>query len=465
MVDRVVQRPFLLWVAEAASRAGKGKPDKPLPAGAAEVTGPELAEVKRALTQSVAQERGKPVVHPKSQGGRRGAYAAPIDHLAYFPRDALLSITQSAVEEFLEEHASKRLRPVTEKEGRRGGGGSWSPVADYILDIPDDAIPGEQEQNRRLGGVGEITDPRWIISVAAMGWRKLKHRYEFHDSPAPPHRLAENARVIAVGDWAIGSKRARRVAHQIREVLDADDSTGRDCHVIHLGDTYYGGWDREYRKRFLPHWPVREGEPHGSWSLNGNHDMYTGGHGYFEVLLNDARFAPFHQGSSWFSLENDHWQLLGLDSSWADHDLAGSQPRWVASKVEEHPNRKTMLLSHHQPFSAYEDVPPQLVAKLGAALAKGPADAWLWGHEHRCVAYKPRDQVRLGRCVGHGGIPVYADNSRTPSSVSWRLRKSFRVGLETWAMLGFAVLDFDGPKINIRYLNERGVKEKSETIE
>jgi hypothetical protein len=261
MVDRVVQRPFLLWVAEAASRADKGKPDKPLPAGAAEVTGPELAEVKRALTQSVARERGKPVVHPKSQGGRRGAYAAPIDHLAYFPRDPLLSITHSAVEEFLEQHASKRLRPVTEKEGRRGGGGSWSPVADYILDIPADAIPGEQEQNRRLGGVGEITDPRWIISVAAMGWRKLKHRHELRDSPAPPHRLAENARVIAVGDWAIGSKRARPVAHQIREVLDADDSNGRDCHVIHLGDTYYGGWDREYRKRFLPHWPVREGEP------------------------------------------------------------------------------------------------------------------------------------------------------------------------------------------------------------
>ena len=41
-------------------------------------------------------------------------------------------------------------------------------------------------------------------------------------------------------------------------------------------------------------WPVtadQAGAGVTSWSLNGNHDMYSGGFGYFQTLLADPRFA------------------------------------------------------------------------------------------------------------------------------------------------------------------------------
>jgi hypothetical protein len=41
----------------------------------------------------------------------------------------------------------------------------------------------------------------------------------------------------------------------------------------------------------------------GSWSLNGNHDVYSGGHAYFDVLLRDPRVARQEQ-SSFFSFVN-----------------------------------------------------------------------------------------------------------------------------------------------------------------
>ena len=31
----------------------------------------------------------------------------------------------------------------------------------------------------------------------------------------------------------------------------------------------------------------------------------------------------------------------------------------------------------------------------------------IWGHEHRCVLYRPYANVHYGRCIGHGSLPVY----------------------------------------------------------
>lgn len=461
MIDRVVQRPFLLWQVEAAAQAGEDRsPAVDLPPEAADVTPEELADVCRRLAEAVARERGKPMTPPPAAAEddrRRGEEPSPIEERAFFPRDALLSLAQSAIERYLEEHRTDLLVPVTDGGGNDDRGEAAelaSPGPDFALGIPDDAIPRDDEEERRLGGAFEITDPRWVSSVIATGWRKLHRRHPFRDEPAPAARLARDARVVVVGDWASGIQRARNVADEIRVALAEAASQGRDCHVVHLGDTYYAGWDYEYRKRFLPWWPVRPGEPHGSWSLNGNHDMYAGGHGYFEVLLADDRFAA-QQQSSWFSLENDDWQLLALDTAYTDHALTGSQATWVEGQLADHPERRTMLLSHHQLFSAFEDGGPKLEADLHDALVADRIDAWLWGHEHRCVVYEPQQHVRFASCIGHGGVPVYAEHG-SRAGVRWYLEKSFRVALEEWALFGFAELDFDGPRITVRYLNEFG---------
>ena len=78
-------------------------------------------------------------------------------------------------------------------------------------------------------------------------------------------------------------------------------------------------------------WPVawKEKEKIGSWSLNGNHDMYVGGHGYFEKLLREGRFLRWHSDakgnpSSFFVIENADWQFFGLDTSWNLPSLANT---------------------------------------------------------------------------------------------------------------------------------------------
>jgi len=131
-----------------------------------------------------------------------------------------------------------------------------------------------------------------------------------------PLRIGDRARLVVVGDWGSGIPRARKVADQMRRVIDQGIETGREQHVVHLGDVYYSGWEYEYRDRFLKYWPVRNGEEDRilSWNLNGNHDMYAGGHAFFGHALADPRFKR-QEKSSWFSLRNDHCTILGLDTA------------------------------------------------------------------------------------------------------------------------------------------------------
>jgi hypothetical protein len=464
VIDRVNQKPFVLWQAEAMLRAEPGEPEVPLPSEATEVSQEQMATAKAAVAEAVEQARAEPLTLPP-ETERRGEAPAPLERRSYLPRSIALSLVQSALDRFLMEHrAGDLLREARQEPGRRGEG--IAAVADYRLDIADDEIPPERGGDRRILGAFQITDPRWISSVVAMGWGKLRGREHFPQRPAEPRELAPDARVVVVGDWASGIERAQRVARKMRGKIEEAVNTSRECHVIHLGDTYYAGWGYEYRKRFLPHWPVEVAEKDGigSWSLPGNHDMYTGGHGYYSVLLEDERFRPYQQGSSRFSLENEHWQLLGLDTSWKDHELAGDQAKWVETKVaEKNAGRRTMLLSHHQPFSAYNDGGEPLLAALQGPVAKGEIEAWLWGHEHRCAVYKPTAGLAYGRCIGHGGVPVYAPKPK-PEEVIWHLDRSFRVGPEVWAFLGFAVLDFKGADVSVSYVNEFGESDYSEQI-
>ena len=178
--------------------------------------------------------------------------------------------------------------------------------------------------------------------------------------------------------------------------------------------------NREYKKRFLPYWPVRENERDrvSSWCLNGNHDMYSGGFGYFDFLLADPRFAR-QQGSSYFSLRNDHWHILGLDTAYKDESLHGRQPEWVESELTSS-GRAGLLLSHHQLFSAYDPVKPACVIELAACSTPGgfapgfgprtplrPLRSARWGGI--CSLHRPRRRAGIcpvGGRAGHSRLRV-----------------------------------------------------------
>jgi len=368
----------------------------------------------------------------------------------YFPRDALTAHLQSLLERYFTDH---RLIQTRTAAGALAGA---HPVSDVSLA----AGVADQAPDRLFGKMSQ-SDIGWLSCLLAKAFHSVKTPLAFPDQPAPPHFMPIDARLYLIGDWGSGVARACKIADRIRAMIASEHV--REQHVVHLGDVYYSGRPEEYDEHFLAHWPVKPGTESrvGSWALNANHDMFSGGQGYFEHLLKDARFKR-QAGSSHFSLENGHWQVLGLDSAFDNENLAGGQFEWVERRHRSRPHQKLALLTHHQPFSAFEGD----CLALQRLYTRNTVTAWFWGHEHRFAAYKPRTGLRYGRLVGHGGVPVWARSSAAPvpDSVSYLSTRGFRSGIERFALFGFAVLDFDGPQIHARYIDEYGEVELDEVL-
>jgi hypothetical protein len=328
-------------------------------------------------------------------------------------------------------------------------------------------------------------DSAWVTDIArAVLERLARGNHPFNPAPAE-YTIGADARVVIVGDWGTGLPRARAVSEFMAEEVAQALGEGREAHVVHLGDVYYSGLEEEVRRNVLAAelWPVTVEQARAgvsSWSLNGNHDMYGGGFGYFETLLGDERFSrqrsPDGKTTSFFRLLSPSWDLVALDTSW-DTDvlsqglvgvLEDPQAAFVA-RVAGESERKLMLLSHHQLVSVYDkqDIGQVLPAKLAPVLDGGHVTAWLWGHEHRCMGFSEAGGVRFPRCIGHGGVPVLttrAAGDPVPAPGAWEERGFLEYRGDHWARFGFAILDFADEQIDVRYRDDRGVTTRSETV-
>jgi hypothetical protein len=419
----------------------------------------DAAVQAKLQSEGVTAEEVQAALALLKDGPERVRKTLPKDHTvlknAYIPPDAALSLFQTALESFYEEQ-----RPdLIQQSSASAAAGGQVPVTDRELTI--NAVGSAAG---KLLDKFSVTDIGWSSTIVASGLRLFRGKHAFKPTPATPFTIANNARVILIGDWASGTPRARKVGEAMRAELLKNGPGPGNQHVIHLGDTYYSGYTWEYKKRFLPFWPVQPSEENRftSWSLNGNHDMYSGGYGYFDFLLQDPRFKRQEQ-SSFFSLQNDYWKILGLDTAYEDFSLQDPQAQWVQDELRG-TKQKGMLLSHHQPFSSFESGGEKLLGKIQPALDQKLVRAWFWGHEHRCALYKPLHNIAYPRLLGDGGVPVYADTGDLPQEVAYEHRESFPAGWETWALFGFAVLDFQDQNINVRYINEYGAPYKTETL-
>ena len=330
-------------------------------------------------------------------------------------------------------------------------------------------------------------------------------RHKFNKNPAIPVISAKPLRLFVFGDWGTGLPLAQMVTDQIRKQLIAGDGK-RQQHVVHLGDVYYVGHPEEYSEHVIAAgmWPVINAEKDqiGSWSLNGNHDMYSGGYGYFDQLLSEGRFLRWHRDtagmpSSFFVIEDANWQFFGLDTAWNMPSLSNAvfgnptlkdyggqngiltdeQVTWMAGKRDA--SKGCVLLTHHQPASSrtseaqHADEAVKLLEKHGVY---GQIDAWLWGHEHRCVVFKPkakRTTPRLAKapefcaCIGHGGVPVTQKNFEAIKrirDVDWeedRLDASSPIYEgERIIPFGFARIDTAPDALDIRFFDHTGAERK-----
>jgi hypothetical protein len=391
--------------------------------------------------------------------------ADPADVAPFMSRDPIQSILQSTLEDKLRERGVPGEAPK-----RRG---FWAWLIHLIESILHPVRFGPD-------------DPNWVIDVAgALLERMAKGNHPFNPLPAE-YEISDNARIVIVGDWGTGLPRAREVAKFMAEEVAEALAEGREAHVIHLGDVYYSGLKGEVRRHVLAPgmWPVSAEQADAgvtSWSLNGNHDMYGGGFGYFETLLGDKRFSKQRssdgEATSFFRLRSPSWDFVALDTSW-DTDVLSSgfvgllqDPQAeFAKRVANESARKLMLLSHHQLLSVYdkEDLGPTLEEKLAPVLAGDRVSAWLWGHEHRCMGFEEAKRVKTPRCLGHGGVPVLMEHKPgdpIPPPGLWEERDFSEYRGEHWGRMGFAILDLAGPLIKMRYRNELGLTSRRETIE
>jgi len=284
----------------------------------------------------------------------------------------------------------------------------------------------QEELGAKFGGC----DPQWVQVIAEyvktrVGSVHIPYRVHntLDDFVITGARFPDNARIAIFGDWGTGDDAARGV---LKRIAAKDPDV-----VIHLGDVYYSGTEHEYQRYFYPIWRDVLGLPKVPWggkapdpparpatyTLSGNHDMYAGGAPYYTVL------DMIGQPASYFCLRNSKWQFIALDTGLHDADptaagknvtfLEPTEVEWLNHKMSTAGGRKTVLLSHHQLYTAFEKekigdsfTNEKLLGQTTGILPQ--VAAWFWGHEHNLVIFDKFQGV-LGRCIGHGAFPVGRD--------------------------------------------------------
>ncbi|MDQ3254979.1 MAG: metallophosphoesterase, partial [Acidobacteriota bacterium] len=299
-------------------------------------------------------------------------------------------------------------------------------------------------------------DPGWASVVAEKIKAMLGRKATFvvHKSATDPKflfDLPQQTTIALVSDWGGGNESARSVANEIK--------ARQPNYVIHLGDIYYAGTDHEVRKRFLDLWDFSSPALQRTFALNGNHEMYSGGHAYFKAI------RTLKQPASYFCLRNEHWRFIGLDTAYVDHDLNKEQLQWLDAQLSGKPtSAKNVLLSHHQPFSAFEraNTGEELRERVRKFTDAGKIHGWIWGHEHLCVVYDKHLGIK-GRCIGHGCIPynLPRDPQSTDVKVLWWNNRKQPPPLGGGTQ-GFAMLTIDGAQMRVEYIDEDGRIAKTE---
>jgi uncharacterized caspase-like protein len=273
--------------------------------------------------------------------------------------------------------------------------------------------------------IGWLTTIDEYLRYFGPGGSRLRIPYRRAQAAEPKViTIKSHARIGIVGDWGTGGDAARRIAWQMAQL--------KPDILVHLGDIYYSGTVAECKENFtdiIDSEFERVTTKLPVFTITGNHDMYSGGEGFYNLIdgLNDGAMK---QTASYFCLRtaDGAWQMLGMDTGYNDYSplsvldnltfIEADEEDWHVERIREFPG-KTILLSHHQPFSAFAQIGsasadgdllphnPRLLASHRRFRATGrDIPMWLWGHEHSLSIYEPYEGVERGRCIGHGGIPV-----------------------------------------------------------
>jgi len=271
----------------------------------------------------------------------------------------------------------------------------------------------------------------WATCGANFGYYLLKEHGRLYNSwqgtdqrlqySVIDYRLPNDAVVAVLGDWGTGMDDATQLPKTILRQHNPHA-------IIHLGDIYYAGTPQgiegapKYRGECMNNFlnvlsdafnqVLRKRLP--VFTLPGNHEYYSLGTGYYQEVLPQVNpdLPDARQLASFFCLRTQDglWQFLGMDTGYNDYNPANlfnpfddapslrpDEAEWQIDKLENF-SGKTILLSHHQLFSAnvklngtttfsQPNINNGLQAQFAPYLSNKVA-AWIWGHEHNMVLYQ-----------------------------------------------------------------------------
>jgi len=337
---------------------------------------------------------------------------------------------------------------------------------DGVLSSLDAGVVVDVGPEGQFWGTGKYQqlDPGWAEAGAVWLEHVFTGKHPFPNHP-PVIPIDDFVQIGMAGDWGTGDWRSPANPAPSTDVARHLANLQPDI-TIHLGDVYYAGTNDQEQHLLVDIWPVG---PEGSFTLNSNHEMYSGGTPYFDVALANPKFAP-QKGSSFFALENKNWVIVALDSAYyaseagmyMDGSLGsdGVQVGFLKAQVQK--GKKVIVLTHHNGLSDDGSASNALYDQVMSAFPPnaGPA-LWYWGHVHAGVAYQNFDAQGRNvpcRCCGHGALPWgQAPVFSNKTNVLWyENRPAHDPDIPERVLNGFAVLYLNGPNIDEVFYDENG---------
>jgi hypothetical protein len=127
-------------------------------------------------------------------------------------------------------------------------------------------------------------------------------------------------------------------------------------------------------------------------------------------------------------------------------------------------NRRSIVLTHHQPFSAYQPEQDdgaglrEDIGRLDLSIQPNTIFAWFAGHEHRCTIYDDNFNDFKFRLIGNGCIPHLPQRPPDikPPVPYTAINQAARPDGSGYAISGFVLLTLAGPSLKVEYINEDG---------
>jgi len=346
---------------------------------------------------------------------------------------------------------------------------------------------------------GLDADTTYYYSVGTGTSTLAGNTSDFFFTTSPPVGTGKPTRVWVLGDSGTANANARAVRDAYLNFAGADTT---DLWLM-LGDNAYStGTDLQHQAAVFDTYPTMLRKS-VLWPTLGNHDGMTADSAtqtgpYYNIfsLPAGAQAGGVPSGTeAYYSFDYGDIHFICLDSYETDRSAGGAMMTWLEADLADTTANWIVAFFHHPPYSKGShdsDTEVELVDMRENALPlleEGGVDLVLTGHSHSyersflldghydvssTLTAAMKKDAGSGRTDGtgayektgggpaprEGAVHVVAGSSGQVTSAPLNHPAMYI----SFARLGSLVLDFDGPRLDVQFLDETGVRRDYFTI-